>query len=72
MGVEDKVREIFSELVGSRASALEGGRSPDGPAGVLASALGNEHPAEQAHDIAFHLTDWNSDARGYFGVSAER
>ncbi len=58
--VEQKVLTVFRELVGDRARELE---VPVPTAQeVLAKALSAEHPASIAHDIAFHLTDWHSDA----------
>jgi hypothetical protein len=62
VSVDEKVRELFAELVGTRAAALEGGRFPDASAAALTAALLDEHPAERASDLAFHLMDWNSDA----------
>ena len=59
--IQQKVLGIFTELVGERAAALDGARPGDATT-RFADALSDEHPAERAHDIAFHLTDWNSDA----------
>jgi hypothetical protein len=60
--VDRKVREIFTQLAGARAAALDGSSPAATPAATLTSALLEEYPAERASDIAFHLTDWNSDA----------
>ena len=51
---------IFRELVGERASQLSVSIPDAQP--IIRKALVTEHPEEIARDIAFHLTDWHSDA----------
>lgn len=51
-----KVRGIFRELAGGRASQISS------PAQAIEQALVKDYPAEIARDIAFHLTDWQSNA----------
>jgi hypothetical protein len=63
-----KVAEIFRELVGERVSRLTGSHYNHDSAAVIARALSpcpedRSAPADcTARDIAFHLTDWASDA----------
>jgi hypothetical protein len=60
--VDRKVSAIFQELVGERAQQLK--VAVPTAQTVIAHALAAEggHPNKVAHDIAFHLTDWHSDA----------
>lgn len=58
--VEQKVLAIFHEFAGKRAGQIEVAIPTAQQA--IAQALADEHPAEVARDIAFHLTDWQSDA----------
>ena len=62
--VRQKVAAIFSELVGDRANMLAGDRLPERITGVLATALNDVEGYDVLHadEVAFHLTDWNSDA----------
>ena len=60
MPVGEQVMAIFRELVGERASQLSVAIPDAQP--IIRKALLTEHPEEIAHDIAFHLTDWHSDA----------
>ena len=60
MPVGEQVLAIFREFVGERASQLSIA-IPDAQA-TIREALLTKHPEEIAHDIAFHLTDWQSDA----------
>ena len=64
--VRKKVKAIFTEWAGDRARMLEGGTFPAGITTTITAALsGTEASLEQilhADQIAFHLTDWNSDA----------
>jgi len=64
--VRRKVREIFTELVEDRARMLEGGRFPGGVTSTITAALSGSDESEEkilrADQIAFHLTDWGSDA----------
>jgi hypothetical protein len=58
--VDQKVSSIFQELVGSRADELRAA-IPKAQT-VIAEALAKEREPSLARDIAFHLTDWHSDA----------
>ena len=64
--VRKKVEAIFTELVGDRAKMLDGSVFPAGITSTITEALsGKNATADQilhADKIAFHLTDWNSDA----------
>ena len=58
--VDEQVMAIFRELVGERANQLAAAIPDAQP--VIRKALRTEHTEDIAHDIAFHLTDWHSDA----------
>ena len=58
--VEDRVATIFRELVGDGADQLTVG-IPSAQQ-IAHKALAHEFDDKRAFDIAFHLTDWNSDA----------
>lgn len=58
--VDEQVMAIFRELVGERASQLSVAIPDAQP--IIRKALLSEHSEDIAHDIAFHLTDWHSDA----------
>ena len=58
--VEQKVLTIFRELAGDRSRQLH--IAIPAAHQVLADALTGVHPDPAARDIAFHLTDWQSDA----------
>jgi hypothetical protein len=64
--VRKKVQDIFTELAGERARMLEGSTFPAGITSTVTAALSTPDATEQqilhADQIAFHLTDWNSDA----------
>ena len=64
--VRKKVQAIFTELAGDRARMLEGGTFPAGITSTVTAALSSTDATEEqilhADQIAFHLTDWNSDA----------
>lgn len=64
--VRKKVQAIFTELAGDRACTLKGGTFPAGITNTVTAAhSGSDATEEQAlhaNQIAFHLTDWNSDA----------
>jgi hypothetical protein len=64
--VRKKVQAIFTELAGDRARLLEGGTFPAGVTSTVSAALCDSDATEtevlHADEIAFHLTDWNSDA----------
>lgn len=57
----EKAAVLFEELVGDRAARLDGAHYNSDSAKVIAEALA-ELGNERAKDIAFHLTDWASDA----------
>jgi hypothetical protein len=63
-----KVAAIFRELVGERASRLDGSHFNHDAVAIIAAAL-SPSPDDRAspddcraQDIAFHLSDWASDA----------
>lgn len=58
--LHSKLDSLFSELVGARAASLYADIPHDAVAAITA-ALRNL-PAENAADLAFHMTDWNRDA----------
>jgi hypothetical protein len=61
-----KVQAIFTELAGDRARTLAGGTFPASITSIITAALSGSEATEEkvlhADQIAFHLTDWNSDA----------
>jgi hypothetical protein len=59
--VRKKVKAIFVELVGDRAIGLDGARIAEPAMSIVGNALEQEY-SERAHDVAFHMTDWNWDA----------
>ncbi|HTE40580.1 MAG TPA: hypothetical protein VK629_07115 [Steroidobacteraceae bacterium] len=60
--VKEKVSAIFKELVGDRATALQGGVPARQANLILGRALATESEVVRADEMAFHLVDWNSDA----------
>jgi hypothetical protein len=64
--VGQKVASIFEELAGERSQKLCGTIVPASITSTIASALLNENADEKEFllkdEIAFHLTDWNSEA----------
>lgn len=56
-----KVAAIFTELVGERAARLNGSVLAEPAMTIMGCALTEDYGGK-AHDIAFHLADWNSDA----------
>ena len=56
----DKAIAIFRELVGDRANQLSDAVSE--AQRIARTALAEDFDAQTAEDIAFHMTDWNSDA----------
>lgn len=58
--VETRVSALLRELIGERADALLQ-LIPEQAAATIAEAL-PDFPPQVAHDIAFHMTDWNRDA----------
>lgn len=59
--VNVKVLTIFKELVGDRAERLNGSVVADPTINAIADAIAKDHGVEKAHDIAFHMADWNWD-----------
>lgn len=60
--VDQKVQAIFAELVGDRAARLDGTRIAEPAMSNIGKALADDYEPEMAHNIAFHMADWNSDA----------
>jgi hypothetical protein len=64
--VRKKVQAIFTELAGDRARMLEGSTFPAGITSTVTAAFAGSDASEDqilhADQIAFHLTDWSSDA----------
>ena len=64
--VRRKVAAIFSDLVGARAERLDGAKFPAAVTSLITEALigpdSTDAQVLHADQIAFHLTDWNSDA----------
>jgi hypothetical protein len=57
-----KVATIFRELVGERASRLNGSHYNHDTAAAIFDALASSPDDRTVRDIAFNLTDWASDA----------
>ncbi len=57
----EKAAVLFKELIGEKAARLDGSHYNGDSAKVIAEALAS-FGEERAKDIAFHLTDWASDA----------
>lgn len=64
--VRQKVESIFVELTGERAKTLNGSTFPAAIASAISAALSSKDSGEKEilhkDEIAFHLTDWSSDA----------
>lgn len=64
--VRKKVEAIFTELAGDRRRMLDGSTLPAGITSTITAALSGPDASEEqvlhADQIAFHLTDWNSEA----------
>ena len=64
--VREKVAAIFRELAGDRAATLYATRLPAGITSIITAALvaeaGDDDEILHADQIAFHLTDWSSEA----------
>jgi hypothetical protein len=64
--VGDKVAAIFRELAGERAGTLEATRLPTNITSNITAALAEDDCTSEkllrVDEIAFHLTDWSSDA----------
>lgn len=58
----EKVDFIFRELVGERASRLDGTKVASAAMDAIGTAFMSQYGPEIAHDIGFHMADWNSDA----------
>jgi hypothetical protein len=59
--VGEKVLAIFTELVGVRANRLDGSKIAEPAMSAITAACTQEYGAK-AHDLGFHMADWNSDA----------
>jgi hypothetical protein len=57
-----KVAAIFCGLVGDRAVRVDASRHNADAIAIIARALSPTPGDRRAHDIAFHLSDWASDA----------
>jgi hypothetical protein len=57
-----KANTILAELVGNKAVLLDGSQVAEEAQRAITNALRAQFGEEKAADIAFHLTDWNSDA----------
>lgn len=57
-----KVLSIFAEMVGERASRLDGCVIAEPAMSTIGVAFATEYDQVTAHDIGFHMADWNSDA----------
>ena len=63
--VEEKVEQIFRELVGDRVKNLDSSSFSSAVASTITAALCDEDSDKEIltkDEIAFHLTDWNGDA----------
>jgi hypothetical protein len=64
--VREKVEAIFRELAGDRAATLVATTFPAGITSTVTAALAAEDAGDDeilhADEIAFHLTDWSSEA----------
>ena len=64
--VREKVDAIFREVAGDRATMLEATRLPAGVTSTIKAALAAADAGDEeilhADEIAFHLTDWSSEA----------
>lgn len=60
--VDAKVLSIFGELAADKGHRLAGSRPASEAVATIAEALAGHYPLQVAADIAFHLSDWNSDA----------
>ena len=64
--LHEKVEAIFRELAGDRVAMLSATTLPAGITSTITAALAAEDASDEeilhADEIAFHLTDWNSEA----------
>lgn len=62
--IDAKVKAIFREIVGDRATSLCEGLCVPRVADAIADALRHDSDMtpERARDIGFHLSDWHADA----------
>ena len=68
MSTEDKVAEILGSCFGTVAEGpLTGGALRE----RVVASLRNSLPAEEAQDLAYHLSDWHSDAAFLVAVSLQ-
>jgi hypothetical protein len=59
---QNVVRQIFMELAPERSDGLIGPGNNQEVINAIASVYAGERDAETAHDIGFHLSDWNNNA----------
>ena len=57
-----KAQSIFAELVADRTERLDGARPAYETMAIIYITFIDHFGVEKATDIAFHLSDWNSDA----------
>jgi hypothetical protein len=62
ISVVDQVMAIFRELGDERADQLAVSTAIPNAQAIIREALTRQYPGQVAHDIAFHLTDWQWDA----------
>lgn len=60
--LDAKVCDLFSQFGAERLKRLSATRTPEEVVERIAEALANQLSPEQAHEVGFHLVDWNSDA----------
>jgi uncharacterized protein len=60
--VNDKVLAVFGELVGERASRLDGSVLASSAIDAATAALTSDYGEAKAANIALHMADWNWDA----------
>ena len=58
--VKRKASTIFAELVGDRARRLDGSVIAEPAMSTFAAVFAEEY-GDKAHDLGFHMADWNSD-----------
>jgi len=60
--IKEKVDSLFREIVGERVEQIHVIHGGNAARRAIANALSKELSDETAADVAFHLTDWASDA----------
>lgn len=60
--VRQKVAAIFAELVGDRASRLDGSVLAEPAMSTIAATFRQRYGDKKAAEIGLHMADWNSDA----------